>query len=325
MAQLLTYVVCWDYKFRATNWRGKVEYEHGRKAYTERAQALTDAARDGYHHLQTWANTLAPLAGPEIVNPTEPLVVFAAPEWVMTRGGHADSIDETYFHRDDRDAYRTLCSTLSDPAAKPFPGQHTLVVAGSMLWVEERTGQGLSEMAERTLHYVKAARGQVPEAARGAFDVQARLLEGDTGPERTHVAYNEAFIAYDGAIMASILKSEYGVDFPGHENRMTLMPGLGAGTADVLLAGRTLKVGVGICIDAKRLRAYGEAVNLYILISQTISVDLVPEGTVLPGGLTVYADGTDTATVLPAPPAKNPLEKENLSGFVVARTLITLP
>ena len=337
MAEILTHVVCWDYKFRKTSWRGKVTFQHPELDIERRLEQVGAAAREGQEALQGWVAKLEkPPSDAAIVNPDKPLVVFVAPEFLFTRVRIADRlspIDHQYYHRADRTRYESFCRQLSGP----HDGQHTLTVVGSMLWVEGRTDRVKAELRQRSRDYVfdkMTSMRPIPQAARAGLTQWADVLRDVDSDTRTHLAFNEAFLCFDGKTEKSIKKSEYGVDFTAHMDEMTLVAGIGAGTKTVQVGGKSLKVGVGICIDSSRVKAYNGDVDLYILVSQTIDAGSIPAGTVRTGGLAIQADGSVRSRILQgtgggmatASPTKSlALETHNEGAYAFARALITVP
>jgi hypothetical protein len=323
LVEILLYFLNWNYKFRTyQGLRGKPKDVHGTQEYGERARVLREAFNAGMAKLDSFRSTVAgslPASG--LVNKDRPLIVFAAPEWLFrkSRNESAETPVESQFYTErDRETHVGLLTELSAPRGNA----DILMVAGSMLWCRPRDEQALKAIEQRQKEYRnKQTRkhGKIPEEAASALAVQDKLVTGDL--KKLYLAYNEAFVFYNGGLRKSILKSANVGDFvlSAIEKQVELVPGLGAGTFSLEVGGQRLKTGVSICFDASRTHKYGRSVNLYILVSETVGTEVVPDETLRPGGLMVYSDGTEQAEIIEMKAADRvvPLQQITDGDFVL--------
>ncbi len=267
--EALVYIACWKYFFRGYIKGGGLKPRdiHGNREYSQRETKLREAVKDAFCKLDQFASESSlPQEGSTIVNQNKPLYIFVAPEWLFskTRDWRESSVEGIFYSRENREQYQRTLEELSGVRNKA----DLLLVAGSILWVEEKTSPGaLSAIKEASKSYKTKKQGKVllPKAEE-VLQERKKITKGNI---TKYLGYNEAFVAYNGGIRKSILKSRDVGDFTGL-NDVTLVPGLGAGTFSLPVGGEWLKVGVCICADAGRVHDYGKSTNLFILISQTV-------------------------------------------------------
>lgn len=156
--------------------------------------------------------------------------------------------------------------------------------------------------------------------------------------EKTNTEYfgfNEALVFYNGGLRKTVAKSTEGGDFFLTQNRVKLIPGMGAGTFFLDLNQAKLKVGVSICVDYGRIAEYEKTVDLLFLLSNTISAEIVEPGTIKHGGVMIHSDGSESNQVIQESSPSEEISKlkkrvwlessnEAMGDLVAVRCLITV-
>jgi hypothetical protein len=173
-------------------------------------------------------------------------------------------------------------------------------------------------------------------ASKPPAHAQDRLAQMDKiGTD--YFGFNEALIFYNGGLRKTVAKSKEAGDFSnsGSPPRITLTPGVGAGTFSLTCKEAVLKVGVSICADHSRVAEYEKSVDLLFLLSNTIHASIVKPGIVRRGGLMVYSDGVEQNQIIKGPslsPENDRLKEEvwlaerasENGQMLAARCLITV-
>jgi hypothetical protein len=324
--KVLTYAVAVRHSHSGTDdgrWAKKPDV-----AFAAQSQKLEELVQKGFAKLDVLRSGDKDTGA--AVNPDKPLYVFVAPEWLFKVTDHPLRFDASDFYtKQHREKYANLLTGLSVRG-----DAHVLLVAGTMLWIEERTTEAVKALREGTEAYEKRTQAKYEDAGKPRAEnrlkqeekvkeTRQQVIQG-TG-KMNYLGYNEALVFFDGVQRKSVLKAWNANDFEicGGPDSVAkyvgMVHGLGAGVFHLPIGGGRLAVGVAICFDHSRVRKYDKVVDLYLLAS--CSQDLSGKKYVKDGGLIVHAD-CDCYTSINGGAQNGTVRVEKEGNFIASRALI---